>query len=87
MRLRVIATDYDGTVATDGQLNPDVRAAIHTARQRGILVVIATGRILAELRDVAGGLDFVDGVVAENGAVISLAGGHTMQLGPPRRCR
>jgi hydroxymethylpyrimidine pyrophosphatase-like HAD family hydrolase len=82
MRLRVIATDYDGTVATDGQLDTDVRAAIRTARQRGILVVIATGRILSELREVAGSLDFVDGVVAENGAVISLAGGHTMQLGP-----
>lgn len=83
MRLRVIATDYDGTVATDGQLHPDVRAAIRAARQRGVLVVIVTGRILSELRDVTGGLDFVDGVVAENGAVISMAGGHTMQLGPP----
>jgi len=66
-------------------LHPAVRAAIRTARHCGVLVVIVTGRILSELRDVAGALDFVDGVVAENGAVISLAGGHCMQLGqsPP----
>lgn len=83
MRLRVIATDYDGTVATDGVLHPDVRDAIQSARQRGVLVVLVTGRILSELRDVTGGVEFVDGVVAENGAVISLAGGHTMQLGQP----
>lgn len=85
MRLRVIATDYDGTIATDGVLHPVVRDAIDTARRQGVLVVIVTGRILSELRDVAGDLNFVDGVVAENGAVISLAGGHTVQLGqsPP----
>lgn len=85
MRLRVIATDYDGTIAVDGVLNSEVRTAIAAARSRGILVVIVTGRILSELRDVTGGLEFVDGVVAENGAVVSLAGGHTLALGaaPP----
>ena len=85
MRLLVIATDYDGTIATDGVLHPAARAAINNARERNVLVVIVTGRILSELRAVAGGLDFVDGVVAENGAVVALQGGHTMQLGqtPP----
>lgn len=82
MRLRVIATDYDGTIATDGFLHPEVRTAISAARRRGIFVVIVTGRILSELRDVTGGLEFVDGVVAENGAVVSLAGGHSFTLGP-----
>ncbi|HNP52081.1 MAG TPA: HAD family hydrolase [Nitrosomonas nitrosa] len=85
MRLRVIAVDYDGTIATDGILDPAVRKAIRQARNRGVLVVIVTGRILSELRYVAGSLDFVDGVVAENGAVVSLPNGHTMLLGqtPP----
>lgn len=83
MRLSVIATDYDGTVATDGILHQDAKIAIQAARQRGVMVVIVTGRILSELRDVAGCLDFVDGVVAENGAVISLTSGHTMHLGAP----
>lgn len=83
MRLRVIATDYDGTVATDGRLHQVVGDAIREARRRKVLVVIVTGRILSELREVAGCLDFVDGVVAENGAVVALARGHVMQLGPP----
>ncbi len=85
MRLRVIATDYDGTIAIDGLLDPAVREAIAHARKRGVLVVIVTGRILSELRDVADGLDFVDGVVAENGAVVALPNGHVTVLGasPP----
>lgn len=85
MRLRAIAVDYDGTIATDGVLHPAVRESIRQARQRGVVVVIVTGRILSDLRCVAGGLDFVDGVVAENGAVISLPNGHTTSLGqaPP----
>ncbi len=87
MRLRVIATDYDGTVAKDGVLSPAVRTAIAKARKRGLLVVIVTGRILSELRSVAGCLDFVDGVVAENGAVVALPSGHITLLGaPPPMC-
>ncbi|QDV68788.1 phosphoglycolate phosphatase [Rosistilla carotiformis] len=81
MRLRVIATDYDGTIAIDGVLDPRVREAIGNARRRGVLVVIVSGRILSELREVAGDLDFVDGVVAENGAVIALPNGYTTLLG------
>jgi hydroxymethylpyrimidine pyrophosphatase-like HAD family hydrolase len=85
MLLRVIATDYDGTIARHGTLSPAVRAAIRKARERGVLVVIVTGRIFSELRHVAGCLDFVDGVVAENGAVVVLPNGHTTLLGraPP----
>ncbi len=87
MRLRVIATDYDGTIATDGVLHPAVREAIAKARARGVLVVLVTGRILSELRSVAGCLDFVDGVVCENGAVVALPGGHATLLGaPPPLC-
>lgn len=81
MRLRVIAVDYDGTIATDGVLDPAVRQSIQQARKRGVLVVIVTGRILSELRHVAGDVDFVDGVVAENGAVVYLPNGHTTLLG------
>lgn len=85
MRLRVIAPDYDGTIARDGALDPSVREAIANARKRGVLVVIVTGRVLSELRHVAGCLDFVDGVVAENGAVAALPNGHVTLLGqaPP----
>jgi len=83
MLLRAIALDYDGTIAVNGVLNQDVREAITKARQTGLLVIIVTGRILRELRCAAGELDFVDGVVAENGAVLLLSNGHRRLLAPP----
>jgi len=67
MKFSVLALDYDGTIAHDGKLDSDVRAAIGEVRSRGIAVVLVTGRILSDLRSVAGDLDFVDAVVAENG--------------------
>ena len=83
MLLRAIALDYDGTIATDGALHPKVREAIREARNAGLLVIIVTGRILRELRRVAGDLSFVDAVVAENGAVILLSNSHRRMLAPP----
>ncbi len=83
MLLRVIALDYDGTIAEEGVLHPAIREAIAEVRDSGLFVVIVTGRILRELRRVAGDLSFVDGVVAENGAVILLSNGHRRLLGPP----
>lgn len=85
MRLRVIATDYDGTISLNCTLDETVREKIITARRRGIVVVLVTGRILSELRDVAGDLSFADGIVAENGAVVSLPNGQLRLLGrlPP----
>lgn len=80
MKLSVIALDYDGTIARGDVLDPSVREAIRDARTRGILVLLVTGRILDELRRVAGDFHFVDGIVAENGAVIHFpdSGYHTL---------
>ena len=83
MKFRVLALDYDGTIATDGVLAPDVRSAIAEARALGIVVIIVTGRILSELRSVAGDLNFVDAVVAENGAVLAFPDVQTRILGQP----
>jgi hypothetical protein len=83
MKLSVIALDYDGTTAFDNTLDSSVRDAIADARSRGITVLLVTGRILEELRRVAGDLHFVDGVIAENGAVIHFpASDHTSLLAP-----
>src|SRR5262249_49769582 len=71
MKFTVLALDYDGTIARNDALEPDVRRAIAEVRARGITVAIVTGRILDDLRRVAGDLRFVDVVVAENGAVIA----------------
>jgi hydroxymethylpyrimidine pyrophosphatase-like HAD family hydrolase len=80
MKFGVLALDYDGTAASEGVLDPEVRSAIIEVRKRGIAVVIVTGRILAEIEQVAGDLHFVDAVVGENGAVMWFANGHTRQL-------
>lgn len=86
MKFGVLALDYDGTIATDSVLDPDVRAAIREARAHGIVVVIVTGRILSELRQAAGDLEFVDAVVAENGAVLAFPNGQSRLIGhlPPQ---
>jgi hydroxymethylpyrimidine pyrophosphatase-like HAD family hydrolase len=86
MKFGVLALDYDGTIARDGVLDPDVKAAITEARARGIVVVLVTGRILSDLRQAAGGIEFVDAVVAENGAVLAFPNGQSRLIGhlPPQ---
>jgi hydroxymethylpyrimidine pyrophosphatase-like HAD family hydrolase len=84
MRLTVLALDYDGTIARNNVLEPEVLTAIADARERGIIVLIVTGRILDDLRRVAGDLGFVDAVVAENGAVVAFPEtGRSMTLAAP----
>ena len=73
---QAVAVDYDGTLTQGRRPDPDVLAAVREARGDGHAVVLATGRILSELR-----ADFpeVDGefdaIVAENGAVLADAEG------------
>jgi len=84
VKFSVLALDYDGTIARDGVLDPVVRGAISELRAKGIVVLIVTGRILDELRRVAGDLHFVDGIVAENGAVIDFpASGYSTVVAKP----
>ena len=71
MRFSVLALDYDGTIAKNGALDPEVRHAIADVRASGITVILVTGRILDDLRSFVGDLRFVDAIVAENGAVVT----------------
>lgn len=83
MKLLTIALDFDGAIAQNDKLDPFVREAIADVREKGIAVILVTGRILDDLRRVAGQLHFVDAVVAENGAVIEFpASGYRRTLGP-----
>ena len=84
MKLSTIALDFDGTIARNDVLDPGVRQAIAEVRAQGIVVVLVTGRILKDLRRVAGELHFVDAVVAENGAVIEFPdSGYSRVVGEP----
>jgi hydroxymethylpyrimidine pyrophosphatase-like HAD family hydrolase len=83
MKLSVLALDYDGTIASNNRVPSSVLDAIADARRRNVTVILVTGRILDDLRRVAGDLNFVDGIVAENGALIHFPGsGQTTVLAP-----
>ena len=84
MNASALALDYDGTIASGDALHPAVRAAIAEARTSGLTVLLVTGRILDELRRVAGDLHFVDVVVAESGAVVYFPHtNHSTRVAPP----
>ena len=83
MKFSVLALDFDGTIARVRSLDPEVRSGIAEVRSRGIAVVLVTGRILEELRQMTGGLGFVDAVVAENGAVLSFSNENSRLIGRP----
>ncbi len=84
MRFRVLAVDYDGTIASDGIIDPSVRAGLEAARSKGVTVVLVTGRILRDLRRLMGDLSLFDAIVAENGAVVAFPGtGRSAALAAP----
>ena len=84
MKFSVLAVDYDGTIARGDTVDPEVRRALADIRAQGVAVMLVTGRILDDLRRVAGDLHFVDGVIAENGAVIEFPdSGHSTVIGQP----
>jgi hypothetical protein len=83
LKFGVLALDYDGTIAHDGVLDADVRTSIAEVRARGIVVILVTGRILSDLKRVAGDLQFVDAAVAENGALLAFPNGHSWLIGHP----
>ncbi|MGF1513460.1 MAG: HAD family hydrolase [Elainellaceae cyanobacterium] len=69
MRYRAIATDYDGTLATDGVVDADTLSALRRYRDAGGRLLMVTGRVLADLQQAFPQANIFDGVVAENGAV------------------
>jgi hydroxymethylpyrimidine pyrophosphatase-like HAD family hydrolase len=71
LNLSVVVLDYDGTIASSGNLDPSVASASADLRAAGLTILLATGRILADLQRVMGDLRLVDAVVAENGAVVA----------------
>jgi HAD superfamily hydrolase (TIGR01484 family) len=70
MRYVALATDYDGTLATDGVVSDSTRAALERFVARGRKVVLVTGRRLDDLAQAFAHLEVFSRVVAENGAVL-----------------
>lgn len=70
MRYRVIASDYDGTLACNGRVDRDTLVALQRARESGRTLIMVTGRELPSLRRAFSRLRLFDWVVAENGALV-----------------
>jgi len=87
MRYRVLATDYDGTLAHDGHVDEPTLAALNAARRAGLRLVMVTGRELSDLFNTFEHSSLFDRIVAENGAVLYDPGTRRIEslaLPPPR---
>jgi hydroxymethylpyrimidine pyrophosphatase-like HAD family hydrolase len=83
MRHRVLACDYDGTLATDGVVSPAVVQSLEQISRSGIRLILVTGRTREELESVFDPADLFAAIVVENGAVvIETSGGEETLLAP-----
>jgi len=70
VNFKVLACDYDGTLASEDRIGAEALAALGQARMAGMRLVLVTGRTFFELLRVCEPLDLFDAVVAENGGVL-----------------
>ncbi len=70
MHYFVLASDYDGTLATDGQVHDETIAALERLKDSGRKLILVTGRELEDLLRVFPKVDLFDCIVAENGALL-----------------
>jgi len=84
VRFLALATDYDGTLATDGAVEPETVAALRRLAATGRTLILVTGRQLNDLLRVFPDAGLFDAIVAENGAVLHRPGSaDTRVLAPP----
>jgi len=81
MHYRLLALDVDGTLLDPaGELRPTVRDAVIAVQQRGLRVVLCTGRRFRTARPLAQALQLDGPLVVHNGALVKdLASGQTLQ--------
>jgi HAD superfamily hydrolase (TIGR01484 family) len=82
MRYLVLATDYDGTLASEGRVDDRTVLALAPLRASGRRLVLVTGRLLADLLRVFPRADAFDVVVAENGGTLWRPGEEERALAP-----
>jgi hydroxymethylpyrimidine pyrophosphatase-like HAD family hydrolase len=71
--VKVVAADVDGTVTTDGRLEPSTVTMFKKLQESGRDVVLVTGRSAGWGAALASYIPGLAGVIAENGAVLILA--------------
>lgn len=83
MRHRVLACDYDGTLAIEGVCSDATVEALERVAAVGIRLVLVTGRTWEELTEVFDPGTLFEAIVVENGAVvIDVATGQEQLLAP-----
>ncbi len=70
MRYLLLATDYDGTLASHGRVSESTLAALKGVLSSGRKLVLVTGRHLTDLISIFVDLNIFHRVVAENGAIL-----------------
>jgi HAD superfamily hydrolase (TIGR01484 family) len=70
MRYHILATDYDGTLATDERVPAEVIQSLKSLKASGRKLIMVTGRELDDLQRVFPEYGMFDYIVAENGALI-----------------
>jgi HAD superfamily hydrolase (TIGR01484 family) len=69
-RFLLLATDYDGTLASQGHVDDNVLAALRRVLASGRKLVLVTGRHLPDLKTVFPHLELFHRVIVENGALL-----------------
>jgi hydroxymethylpyrimidine pyrophosphatase-like HAD family hydrolase len=70
MRYYALATDYDGTIATNGLVDAPTIEALQSVLATGRRLILVTGREVPDLQRVCPHLELFEIVVAENGALL-----------------
>lgn len=70
MRYLALATDYDGTLASDDKVAEQTIRALERLRVSGRRAILITGRRLDDLLAVCSCVQLFDLIVAENGAIV-----------------
>src|SRR6476660_8412140 len=79
MYRRILAFDYDGTLAENGHVPPALQQALSQLHLAGYALFLVTGRQVDSVR--LGSLnDLFTGIVWENGAVLSHLASHETYL-------
>ena len=70
MRFKALATDYDGTIAHHGMVDPATVDALQQFKGTGRKLLLVTGREIPDLHSVFSETGIFDLIVAENGALL-----------------
>ena len=81
--INALATDYDGTLAAEGEVADATLQALWRLKASGRKLIMVTGRELPDLRRVFAHTALFDAIVAENGALLWLPDRGERQLAPP----